>query len=470
MRLNTDSTGRTRPGIAIAVALAELSLLMSPAAAQDIVIRGGRYFDAATDRLLPNSGIVISGGKFLEVGANLSGRDLSKSRVIELDDDDTILPGIFDLHAHYNVRLAGRRRQDETIVNPVIFLASGVTSTFPAGEYDPQPMMELRKRIDRGERIGPRIFNSGPYFGSARRGWNRNASVEDIYKDVDYWAERGVRGFKAKGISAKHLQALIERAHLHGLTVTGHLGSGFRGSVNPRDAILMGIDRIEHFLGGDALPGDRPAYSSLENLELDTPEFRRIVDLFIKRCVYFDATITAYGYYGRRDEIYKPWTDETRYFTPQTRAALADREPRRVMDQFEKIYHVKQKTIKAFFDAGGLITLGTDHFSTGEYLAGFAAHRELAVLVRSGIPPAAAIRIATINGARALGVGELLGSVETGKLADLFVVRGDPLDDIHNTRNIKLVIKAGQVYDPHDLLESVVGKMSQPAERKTARE
>ena len=66
----------------------------------------------------------------------------------------------------------------------------------------------------------------------------------------------GVKGFKAKGITPEQLRALIERAHLHGLTVTGHLDSGNRNSVNPRDAILMGIDRIEHFMGGDAFTPD----------------------------------------------------------------------------------------------------------------------------------------------------------------------------------------------------------------------
>ena len=106
-----------------------------------------------------------------------------------------------------------------------------MTSTFPAGEYDPEGMMEARKRIDSGEQIGPRTYNSGRYFGTARRGWNPNATTADIYRDVDAWAAKGARAFKAKSIAPEHLKALVERAHQHGLTVTAHLESGFRNKA-----------------------------------------------------------------------------------------------------------------------------------------------------------------------------------------------------------------------------------------------
>ena len=154
-----------------------------------------------------------------------------------------------------------------------------MTSTFPGGEVDPEEMRDLRMRIDRGEAIGPRIFNSGPYFGSWRIGWNPDMSTQQIFAEVDHWVEQGVRAFKAKGITPEHLRALIERTHLHGATVTGHLGSGFRGSVNPRDAILMGIDRVEHFLGGDAMPPTRSAYQSLVELDPQSEEFDSIAAL-----------------------------------------------------------------------------------------------------------------------------------------------------------------------------------------------
>lgn len=434
----------------------------------DVILRGGWLIDGVSDSAVRNTGIRIRSGKFMEVGADLKGRDLSGATVIRLDDDEFILPGIFDLHAHYNLNLFGRRRKDEYTVNPVIFLANGVTSTFPAGEFDPQGMMQARIRIDRGEQIGARIFNSGPYFGAARPGWDPKMSIAKLNREVDYWAEHGVGGFKAKRIDPEHLRALIVRAHMHGLTVTGHLGSGYKNSVNPRDAILMGIDRIEHFLGGDAFPADRPAYDSLVHFKPGTPEFRRIVSLFLKYHVVFDATLTAYGYFGERHQVYDHWEDERGFLTPFVQNYLREHPHREIIKQFEKIYWVKQKTIKAFYDAGGTITLGTDHPGSGDYLSGFGAHREMEALVLSGIPAAAVLKIATINGARALGVCDKLGSIEVGKLADLFVVRGNPLQRIRNTRNVQLVIKGGVIFRPGPLLDSVKGKMG-PADAEAAK-
>ena len=427
---------------------------------QTVVVRGGHLFDGVGDQVVPNTGLVIRAGKFFDVGARLNDVDLASARVIELDDDEYVVPGFFDLHAHYAIDLFGRGRVDERTAYPVLFLANGVTSTFPAGEMEPVAMRDLRMRIDRGDAVGPRIFNSGPYFGSSRPGWDRNMTADQIYADVDHWVSQGARGFKAKGIRPDQLRALIERAHMHGVTVTGHLGSGFRGTVNPKDAILMGIDRIEHFLGGDGMPGERPAYSSLENLDTDTREFAETARMYIRHNVFFNATLSAYGYYGERDpDVYTYFADEKSFLTPYMRDIIERRDPRRVSEQFEKIYWVKRKTIKAFYDAGGghLITLGTDHPSWGEYFSGFSIHRELLSFALAGIPSADAIKFATRNAARALGVGDKLGTIEPGKLADLVVVRGNPLTDIRNLRRVLLVMKGGRVYDPAALLASVEG-------------
>ncbi len=436
------------------------TLLVQPG---DIVFRGGLIFDGVRDATVDNSGLIVRNGTILEVQADLTSRDLTPARVIDLQPSDCLLPGIFDLHAHYAMDLFGAGRIDEHEVNPIVFLANGVTSTFPAGEVDPDEMRTARERIDSGLQTGPRIYNSGPYFGTARSGWNNAAmTAEQIRAEVDEWAAKGVRGFKAKGIRPDHLNALIDQAHKHGVTVTAHLDSGFRNSVNPKTAILMGIDRIEHFMGGDAIASDRPAYSSLEALDVTRPEMRETFALYLQRHVYYDATISAYGYWAGKDpEVYTYWINEMDFLTPHARQEVQKRLPRQPMNQFERIYWVKRKEVKAFFDAGGgsLITLGTDHPSWGEFLSGFGTHRELHAMVLSGIPPATALKIGTINGARALNVDSKLGTLEAGKFADLFVVRGNPLQDIRNTRNVRWVMKAGQLYDASELLASVKGKL-----------
>lgn len=427
-----------------------------------LVIRGGWLFDGTGEEMVPNRGIVIQDSLLLHVNVDLSGQDLSSAQIVELTDTDYVIPGLLDLHAHYALDLRGEGRVDDVRAYPAMFLGNGVTSTFPAGEVSPVAMRDLRIRIERGEQVGPRLFSSGPYFGSAREGWDPEASPEQIRQEVDFWVSQGARGFKAKGIEAHHLEALIQAAHDHGLTVTGHLGSGYRGSVNPRDAILMGIDRVEHFMGGDAMPATRSAYASLVEMTPDMPGFRKIVELYKEHGVYFDATLSAYGYYGRRDpEVYTYFAPEMDYLTPYARELVESRLPRSVNEQFERIYWVKRDLLAAFYEMGGgdLITLGTDHPSWGEYFSGFSVHRELHTMVLAGIPPAAVLKIATINAARAFRVDDRLGTLEPGKLADLVVLTGNPLEDIRNTRNPRLVVKNGQVYDARQVLESVKGQL-----------
>ena len=108
--------------------------------------------------------------------------------------------------------------------------------------------------------------------------------------------------------------------------------------------------------------------------------------------------------------------------------------------------------------------VGTDEPVYTNLLPGFAFHRELLAMTYAGIPPAAVLKAATINGASALGVDARLGSIEVGKLADLYVVRGNPLDDIKVARDIKFVFRDGIAYDPAELLRSAEGKIG-PADQ-----
>lgn len=439
----------------------------------DLVLAGGLLFDATDSAAVarPNPGILIRNGTIVRLGIEGAAARRAGARVVGIPDGATVLPGFFDLHAHYAIDLFAEGRVDEYRVNPVLFLANGVTSTFPAGEVDPEEARRGREAIGRGELPGPRIHPSGPYFGTARPGWRADAMTPDsIRAEVALWAQRGVRAFKAKGIRREQLAALIDAAHTHGATVTGHLDSGFRGSVNPRDAILMGIDRIEHFMGGDAILGDRPAYASLESLDPSEPEtsrrIRETVALYLRHGTFFDATLSAYGYWTDHQAldpaVYEKWTDEQRFLTPYARQ-VADRgiAARRNYEQFGKIYRVKRETLRAFHELGGtdLISLGTDHPSWGEFLSGFSVHREMHAMVEAGLPTADVLRIATRNGARALGMDERLGTIEVGKYADIVILRGDPFEDIRTTRDVLHVVRGGELYDPAELLRSVEGRM-----------
>ena len=437
-----------------------------PAAPEVTVVWGGGLFDGTGDDVVPNPGIVMTEGRFQAVAAVAASEAVAAgATVVEVGEEEVILPGLLDLHAHFHLDLLGEGRVDETTVYPALFLANGVTSTFPNGEASPDRMRALQERLQSGEQVGARLLRSGPYFGSSRVGWDPFFTTEEVHRQVDALVEEGVAGFKAKTIRAPQLEALIERAQYHGLSVTGHLGSGFGGSVNPRDAIHMGIDRIEHFMGGDAMPAVRSAYDSFVEMTPDMPEFEHIAQLYLDEGVYYNATMSAYGYSGGRDpDIFEPFADEMSYLTPYARELVEERlaaEPRRVSEQFERIYNVKQELVKRFYDMGGgyLITMGTDHPSTGEFFSPFSVHRELALFVKSGIPEAAVLRFATVNAAKALRVDGDLGTIEAGKIADLVILEGNPLDDIRNTRQVRVVFKDGVAYDPVELLESSKGKI-----------
>ncbi|MBT8335123.1 MAG: amidohydrolase family protein, partial [Gemmatimonadetes bacterium] len=429
-----------------------------------LVVTGGRWLDVNTGALVDNEGIVAVGGRLLTVGSLDVAVDLDDARRLELSDDQVVLPGLIDLHAHYNVQLMGRPRREELVATPVLWLANGVTSTFPAGAYDPEGMYDLRLRIQAGEHPGPRLLTSGPYFGQTRPGWTP-LSRDSLFAEVDFWAARGAVGFKAKNADTQTVRWLVERAHHHGLTVTGHLGSGFRGSVNPRDAVLMGIDRIEHFLGGAAFPDDRTAYASFPEFRPDTPEFDEIVALFKAHDVTYDPTVTAYAYYGIEGKSHPAlefWTDESRFLAPDVRAWVESGGPDFNVASFDDILNVKCPLVRAFHEAGGRLALATDHPSWGVWLPGFVAHREMHALTLCGIPESDVLRIATLNGARALGMSDHLGSLEPGKWADLFVVDGDPLADIRVTRDVRWVVKSGAIYDAAALLESIEGALTAP--------
>lgn len=450
---------RLRPLVLSVLLCSVASGVFALAAAQPTtVLRGGKLFDAADTTVVENPGIVIRAGRIVARGD--TDLDTSDARVVTLDSDHTILPGFVDLHAHYAVDLFGDGRVEETEGYPLLYLANGATTTFTAGEMQPAKMRTLRRAINRGERVGPRILTSGPYFGTARPDWDTTRTPASIRSEVDWWAARGVEHFKAKRIQPGLLRALIDQAHQHDATVTGHLGSGYGQSVNPRTAINMGIDRIEHFLGGDQLPASEPAYGSLPTAAPEEPAFDRITRHYQEHRVYFDATITAYGYYGEQDpDIFGDWPNAQQYLTPFMRQEVREREPRSPMQRFERIYRIKLDRIKAFYDAGAgdLITLGTDHPSWGQFLAPFGVHRELQAFVKAGIPEGAALRIATINGARALGMGDRIGTVEVGKWADLVVVRGDPLRDIRNSRSVEWVMTRGELHRADALLDSARG-------------
>jgi imidazolonepropionase-like amidohydrolase len=113
--------------------------------------------------------------------------------------------------------------------------------------------------------------------------------------------------------------------------------------------------------------------------------------------------------------------------------------------RFQLGYTKSQQFIQAFLEAGGTVIASSD--TTLGAMPGMDLHRELELLVDSGLSPLQALQAATRNPAQLIGQDHNLGTVEPGKLADLIVIGGDPLLDIRNTQRVEIVIKAGKILD-----------------------
>lgn len=431
---------------------------------EPLLIRGGWLFDGISDARRRNSGILVEGGNIIGVDLPSNIPSTMPVQVIELAESETILPGLIDLHAHYNLDLIDQGRAEEVVYNGIVFLANGVTATWSAGEFFPERMIAQRDLIEAGSAVGPHLFVSGPYFGAFRceynvsvaedecAAWPNDITEKEIIDEVSKWAQEGVVSLKIKQATPNEARIIIEQAHKLGMTTTGHLANyNVEYDVSTRDAILMGIDRIEHQLTL-AVGQDDPR----------STQMNEVVDLMIKHKVYYGPNLQMYGGINLRNAhpTEMTWTDESKYFTPYTQTRLLQRGiPSPESEQKE--YDQRIIELMALYDAGGkhLIVVGTDEPVYTNMLPGFAYHRELLAMTYAGLPPIDVLKAATINGAMALGVADRLGSLESGKSADLLVVKGNPLDDIKAARNIRFVMKAGQIHNPEELLRLAEGKI-----------
>ena len=236
------------------------------------------------------------------------------------------------------------------------------------------------------------------------------------------------------------------------MTTTSHLSNYAGGyDVGLNEAIRMGLDRVEHWSWGR---GGDPS------------EVSEMIDMFLAYDVFFTANLQMYGRNQLRSipELEMVWVDEIKFFTPYAQSLIRERRSASAADPAPSLSDAnfrRMVALKALYEAGGghLILVGTDNPTSGPLLSGFAYHRELQALVYAGLPPVAALKAATINGARALGVEHRLGTIEPGKLADLSIVEGNPLEDIKMAREVRYVLKSGEVYDPQALLTSAEGKI-----------
>ena len=131
-----------------------------------------------------------------------------------------------------------------------------------------------------------------------------------------------------------------------------------------------------------------------------------------------------------------------------------------ISSMFDKVFANCSKMEKIFYDMGGLLTAGCDPTGNGGTLAGYGDWRAIELLVEAdGFTPLQAIKIATLNGAIAIGLDKNVGSIEAGKSADLLIIDGDPSKNISDIRKVLYVFKNGIGYNSKRLFDSMKGKV-----------
>jgi len=406
--------------------------------------------------------LVISGGKIQALGAALSVP--AGAKVMDLSGY-TVIPGLVGMHDHLFYPQGGGFFAEMGFSFPRLYLACGVTTIRTTGSIEPYTDLEIKKLVDTGKMIGPKMHVTGPYLegkGAAIAQLHVLAGPEDARKTVAFWADQGATSFKAyMHISRAELGAAIAEAHARKIKVTAHLCS-----VTYPEAAALGIDDLEHgpmyydmeFAPGketDVCPSTRAMYDITSKIEMSEPRVRDLIADLIKHKVAVTSTLPVFelqvpGRPPLDQRVLAAMTPDARVNYLSRRGGSSGPAP-----DWAALLKKEMEFEYAFVKAGGTLLAGCDPTGIGGTLAGYGDQREVELLVEAGFTPVEAIHIQTENGARFLGESDRIGTIAPGKQADLVVIHGDPTKNIADIEKVETVFKDGIGYDSAKLLDSV---------------
>ncbi|MCZ4239236.1 imidazolonepropionase-like amidohydrolase [Alteromonas sp. I10] len=426
-----------KPLITLAVASALLSSPFSTVA--DTLIHAGKVFTGTSNSLQENVTIVVEDNMIKAVKKGFAEAQEGDT-VIDLKTS-TVMPGLMDMHVHLSSQHGGPQTYLERFsLNEAdyalraanyakITLDSGFTTVRNLGDgYN--ETVALRNAISKGYATGPRIYtvaksiattgghadpsnglshllrpDVGPKQGVVNGEAEAREAVRTRYQDgadlIKITATGGVLSVAKSGQNPQfmtdELEAIVETAKDYGMTVAVHA----HGKEGMKRAIEAGVDSIEHGTYMD-------------------DEIRKLMK---KHGTYYVPTILAGKFVADKAKI-------DGFF------------PELVRPKAAAIGPLIQNTFKQAHKAGVKIAFGTD--------SGVSAHgdnaQEFSLMVEAGMKPADALLSATVNSANLLGISDILGTLEEGKLADIVAVQGNPLDDISLMESVSFVMKDGVVY------------------------
>src|SRR5918998_4133465 len=410
------------------------------------VLEGPTLIDGTGDPPKQNAVIIIRGNKIVAVTNqtdyydkynSLLNNETARANIFNLTGK-YVIPGLFDMHAH----VAGVRKnsynQDFSENALKMLLDYGVTTIrSPAGPTNQS--IALKYNVSEGNIEGPEIFTAGRLLNGPQIAIpfveKQISTEEQAREEVRYQAAAGVDYVKLYvGLPPNLVKAAIDEAHSQGIGVIGHLYmTTWTYAANLGiDALAHGVpvnpfllpsgDKREQFLENNGGPFDH--FLWLDLVDLNSTEIEEMVDALVENDIPVDPPLSIY------EAMLKGDTHDDHFYDPQNKLRWA------------KVL----KLTKIMYDNGVQILSGSD-IPNFELIPGASLHNELELLVEAGIEPLEVIEIATNNGATALDIDEIVGTIQPQKQADMIILSANPVENISHSKTIEAVLVDGRFAD-----------------------
>ncbi len=388
-----------------------------------LYLRGARIVTMKGEEIIDRGDVLIENNRIKAIGASKDMHAPADAKVIDVRGK-TIVPGFVDIHAHLRT---GRPEMTDQEWSYAANLAYGVTTTRDPS-IESNVVFAQGELVSAGNLVGPRIYSTGTAITTFAASIT---SAEDADNIVKRYKAHGADSLK-EYMQPRRIQRewLGMAAAKYGVNITAEGGGDLKTDLS---MVLDGYTGVEH-----SLPVV-PIYKDVIELEAQA------------KTTYTPTLIVSYGaefgqfYWRQRMNIHDD--PKVMRFTPHEQVDSVSRRRPLLFDE-EYTFPLIAKGAADIFREGGHVALG----SHGEQ-QGIGAHWEIWMLQSGGMTPWQTLYSATMHGAESIGLEKQLGSLEPGKLADLLVLNSNPLDDIHNTRDLLYVVKNGVVYSADTLDE-----------------
>lgn len=438
-----------------------LAFQLTAQSSKRIALTNVNVVDVENGKIIKNQVVIIQDTHIADILPVTSKPDLGNCRVIAANGN-YLMPGLIDSHLHlfYFIRSG---KWEQLKFGFKLMLANGITGMREAGaSVYTREMIALRDSLNKKYFPGPRMYVSGISTTS-----NLKKFQVSNYSDlVDTFRRIGVDGIKIKFTNLKETKEIIDAAKRHNLIVYGHTANSWRNESSniqgdfTMEAIDHGISGVMHTggyvpVGNTKLPpGPEPAFSNETKrwedwwlyfdalwLYADDVAEQNLINNMISKKVWLEPTLSVESHPMSYADLIRKKALQY-YFYPDSSLIEGYPVPKGgQLDTARLAFRRKQLFVKKFFDAGGLLLAGTDGSLYGSDL-----RDELKYLADAGIPAPSVLKIVTYNNALALGWLNDMGTVTKGKLANLILLKNNPLEDISNLEKIEAVFSNGNYY------------------------